>query len=590
MSEFGFPNAESCRPSFQLPCPVSPLIHTYLQGSDHPAKLSLSYQSTNTTADEELLFEMGREIELPRFQTTPVESIPTVVTRLRKTFLSGKTRPLQFRLEQLRKLYWAIEDNEAELVEACKRDLGKGYFESIVTEVSWCKNDIIYIQKNLEKWSKDEKPADISFMNKFVSPRIRKDPLGVVLVIGAFNFPVNLAFGPMIGAISGGNTVVLKPSEQTPNCAVVMQKIMTAALDPDSFVCVQGAIPETSTLLEQKWDKIFFTGSARTAKIVSSIAAKTLTPVSLELGGRNPAIVTKKADMRLVARRLLWAKTLNAGQVCISQNHVLVENSCVPTLVTAFRTALAEFFPRGAEESQDYGRIVNSIAFDRIKKMLDKTSGKIVIGGKMDAEKLFIEPTVILVSDFGDSLLVEESFGPLIPIVPVDNLDQAIALANELHETPLGLYAFGSKDEIDKILANTRSGGVSVNDGYFHGTIPTLRFGGVGDSGSGAYRGKASFDCFVHQRAITYTPNWMEKLLAVRYPPFTRTKIAQFQKMTALKPDFGRDGKKRINLLWYFLTLGTGTVVSGSLRALLMAGVVFTVKALMDARVVPALK
>ncbi|KAJ9604151.1 Hexadecenal dehydrogenase [Cladophialophora chaetospira] len=520
-------------------------------------------------------------VKLPDFHHTSVEEIPSIVSRLRKTFISQKTRPTDFRIKQLRKLYWAIADHEKELVEALARDLHKGAFETFTAEINWTQNDIVFQTQNLERWARDEKPADIAFTNRLVSPRIRKDPLGVILVIGAFNFPVNLSFGPMIGAIAAGNTVVLKPSEQSPNSAAVMQKIMESALDPDCYVCVQGAIPETSTLLEQRWDKIFFTGSERTAKVVAQAAAKNLTPVALELGGRNPAIVTKKADMRLVARRLLWSKTMNAGQVCISQNCILADKDVVSTLVKELEVALKEFYPNGAKNSDDFSKIVNERSFDRIKKMLDSTKGRIVLGGSMDRDQLFIEPTVVLLSekDKDDSLLVEESFGPLIPILPVDDLDQAIAVANELHETPLGVYAFGSKAETDKILAGTRSGGASINDGFFHGIIPNLPFGGVGDSGTGVYRGKASFDCFTHHRSITSTPGWMESLLAVRYPPFAGTnKLQQFNKMGLLKPDFDREGNRKVGMLWWLLTLGSGSASRGAFRAALLAGISVVLK------------
>jgi beta-apo-4'-carotenal oxygenase len=389
----------------------------------------------------------------------------------------------------------------------------------------------------------------------------------------------------MIGAISGGNTVVLKPSENSPHSAAVMQKIMEESLDPDCYVCVQGAIPETSALLEQKWDKIFFTGSSRTAKIIAQAAAKNLTPVALELGGKNPAFVTKKADVRLAARRLLWAKTMNAGQVCISQNYILVDKDVLPSLIEEMKVAMKEFFPDGAKKSKDYSRIVNTAQFNRMKKMLDNTSGKIVIGGTMDAEELFIEPTVVQVTDPKDSLIVEESFGPLIPVLPVENLDEAIHIANETHETPLGVYAFGSKDETNKVLASTRSGGASINDGFFHGIIPNLAFGGVGDSGTGAYRGKASFDCFTHQRSITTTPGWMEKLLAVRYPPFYGTdKLKQFNKMGFLTPDFDRNGNKKVGWLWWLLTLGTASASKGASRAAVITGIYLAITMLMKRR------
>lgn len=395
----------------------------------------------------------------------------------------------------------------------------------------------------------------------------------------------------MIGAIAGGNTVVIKPSEQSSHCAAVMQQIIAETLDPDCYTCVQGGIPETTALLAEKWDKIFFTGSVNTAKVVAKAAAVNLTPVALELGGRNPAIITKKANTRLAARRLLWSKTMNAGQVCISQNYTLVDKDVMPTFIAEMKAALKEFFPNGAKDNPDFGRIINRRSFDRLKKMLDSSSGKIVAGGTMDADKLFIEPTLIEVTDVNDSLLVEESFGPLMPVLPVDNLDQAISIANSIHATPLGVYAFGSKEETNKVLAETRSGGASINDGFFHGIIPTLAFGGVGDSGTGSYRGRSSFDEFVHRRSITNTPAWLERLLAVRYPPFTGTdKYNQFAKMGLLKPNFDREGNEKVNMLWYLLTFGTKSMTRGMMRALLLAAVAMGGKVLIDRRSIAAIK
>jgi beta-apo-4'-carotenal oxygenase len=461
-------------------------------------------------------------------------------------------------------------DHEAEIIEACKQDLRKSFFETQLSEIKWVENDIIFVSKNLEKWAKDEKPGDIPLMHYFMSPRIRKDPLGCVLIIGPFNFPINLTLGPLVGAIAGGNTVIIKPSEQAPASAAVMQKILTTSLDPSCYRVINGGIPETQALLAEKWDKIFFTGSANVGKIIAKAAAPSLTPVTLELGGRNPAIVTKRADIHLVARRLLWGKILNAGQVCISQNYILVDKDVASTLVAELKDVMVEFFPDGAKQSPDYGRIISPQQFSRIKKMLDSTSGKIVIGGTMDAEQKFIEPTVIEVSDPSDPLITDESFGPLIPIMPVENLDEAIRIANSVQATPLGLYPFGSKDEVAKILREVRSGGASVNDAFAHGIIPTLAFGGVGDSGSGAYRGRASFDCFVHRRSMTSTPGWLEKWLAVRYPPY-KGKYEQYARMSVSKPDFDREGNIRFGLTRYILTLGSGNVEGGAIRAALLA-------------------
>lgn len=283
-------------------------------------------------------------------------------------------------------------------------------------------------------------------------------------------------------------------------------------------------------------------------------AAETLTPVTLELGGRNPAIVTKNADARLAARRLLWAKLMNVGQVCVSQNYILIDKEILPEFMRQVEVAFAEFQPKGAENSADYGKVINERSWQRLKDMLDKTSGKILLGGKTDKSKLFFEPTVVQVTDPNDSLLADESFGPLIPLLPFDDLDQAIRIANKVHNTPLGIYPFGSTAETNKILDQTRSGGASVNDGFFHASIPTLAFGGVGDSGTGAYRGKASFDCFTHRRSVTTTPAWIEGMLSIRYPPYTDDKLKRFRKMSEMKPDFDRNGKPvGSGYLWWLL-------------------------------------
>jgi beta-apo-4'-carotenal oxygenase len=379
----------------------------------------------------------------------------------------------------------------------------------------------------------------------------------------AYNFPIQLTISPLIGAIAAGCTAVVKPSESAPNAAVVIDKIMRESLDPACYTCIQGAIPETSALLDQKWDKIFYTGGEMVAKIIAKKAAETLTPLTLELGGRNPAIVTKHADPKLAARRLLWAKTLNAGQVCLSHNCTFVDREIMPAFIEEMRNQLNEFYPQGARNSPDYGRIVNARQFQRMKKMLDASNGKIVIGGTMDESDLFIEPTVVQVSDPSDAMLTSESFGPLLPILPVDSLDEAIRIANEVHDTPLGTYAFGNEEEMEHIIHSTRSGGASLNDGFFHGSIPTMPFGGVGTSGQGAYRGKASFDTFTHRRSVTTTPKWIEGLMDVRYPPYTLKKQKKFVGMNDMKPNFDREGR----------ALGWGAWVLGLLGVKSLAAV-----------------
>jgi len=299
--------------------------------------------------------------------------------------------------------------------------------------------------------------------------------------------------------------------------------------------------------------------------------------VTLELGGRNPAIITKHADPRLAARRLTWAKIINAGQVCVSQNWILVDKEILPAFLAELKKVFKEFYPTGAKNSPDYGRIVNNRQWTRLKKMLDDTKGKILIGGTMDEADRFLEPTVVQVDDINDSLLQDESFGPLIPIYPVNNLDEVIKLANEIHDTPLGVYPFGNKKETDQVLAEVRSGGASVNDGFFHASIPTLAFGGVGTSGSGSYRGRASFDCFTHRRSITTTPGWMEGLLKIRYPPY-HGKTAKYKAMSELKPNFDRDGKVKVGILKWLVTLGAGNSTSAVGRYFVIALLAFVLK------------
>lgn len=393
-------------------------------------------------------------VKIAPFEHNSLESIATTAKTLRTSFRSQKTKPLEYRLKQLRKLYWAINDHADALVEAEKSDLGKPSFETYLTEIEWMKNDIVFVCKNLKKWMKDEPAPDIALTNSVFSPTIRKEPLGTALVIGAFNFPVQLSLGPFVGAICAGCTAVLKPSEQAPKTAMVMKSIIESSLDPEAYVVINGAIPESTALLNEKWDKIFYTGGSAVGTIIAKKAAETLTPVALELGGKNPAIISKNADPALAARRLLWGKILNAGQVCVGQNYVMVEKELLDAFIEQLKIAYKEFFPRGAKASPDYGRIVNNRQFLRIKKMLDDSKGKILIGGELDEAENYIAPTVVLVDDKDDSMLVDESFGPLIPILPVDSLDEAIDIAHHVHATPLGFYPFGTKEETDKRMYN----------------------------------------------------------------------------------------------------------------------------------------
>ncbi|KAK4152113.1 Aldehyde/histidinol dehydrogenase [Chaetomidium leptoderma] len=504
---------------------------------------------------------MASNVVLAEFQATALDAIPKFASTARGAFRTHKTKKLAWRQMQLRRLYWALDDYQPQLLAALKKDLNKSDFEALFTEVDWLKKDCMFMLDNLEKYAKDEKlgAPDVPFTYSFMKFRTRKEPLGTVLIIGPYNFPVQLLLAPLIGAIGAGCTAVIKPSELTPACAMVIKELIETRLDTSAFAVVNGGIPETNALMNEKWDKVFFTGSAAVGTIIAKKAAETLTPVVLELGGKNPAFITKNANLALAAKRLLWGKTLNSGQVCLSQNYVLIHKDLVPTFITFLNQAYKDMFPNGAKASPDLGRIVNQRHFQRLKKMLDDTSGKIVMGGGMDESENFIEPTAVLVNSVDDSMMQEESFGPIFSIYPVNSLDEALNVANLVHRTPLSLFTFGSKAENQRVLNEMTSGGATLNDAYFHASVNTVPFGGVGDSGWGAYRGKASFDSFTHFRTVSETPAWAEKLISVRYMPFDMSQLKLLNRLTIKKPDFDRSGKVVKGFgYWASLVFGLG--------------------------------
>lgn len=391
-----------------------------------------------------------QNIKIAPLEFTPLEEIPKKVDTLRNTFRTLKTKDVQYRLVQLRKLYWGLKDLAPKFFESLRQDLKKSTHDALLSEVGWCQQDVMYAIKNLEKWVKDDTNVDVNLQFSMLKPRIRKEPLGTVLIIGTYNYPLNLVVCPLIGAIAAGCTAVVKPSEGAPATAMVLKELFEKYLDPTAYTFVNGAVPETTALLDQRWDKILYTGGYNVAKIIAKKAAETLTPVTLELGGLNPAFVSKNADMYLAARRLMWGKTMNTGQVCMSHNYVQVERPVVDEFIKYINIIYKEFFPNGAQVSPDLGRIVNTQHFDRIKKMLDTTKGRIVMGGETDRDDLYIAPTAVLVDSVDDPMVKLESFGPIWAILPYDNLDDAIKTTNALDPTPLSLMTFGSKAENEK--------------------------------------------------------------------------------------------------------------------------------------------
>ena len=393
---------------------------------------------------------MSNSVKIAAFEATSLADIDARISTCQASFRSQKTKDLEWRLVQLRKLYWGLVDNTPLFEEALKLDMNKCKYETHLTELEWCKMECLDLINNLEKWVKDEPVVNVPMQFWPMKLRIRNEPLGTILVIGAYNYPIMLNLVPVAGAIAAGNSVVLKPSEHAPHAAMVLKKLFDEVLDPEAVTLINGAVPETKQVLNAKFDKIVFTGGKKTGTIIAQKAAETLTPVLLELGGRNPAFVSKNANIKLAARRIMWQKCLNAGQVCLSHNYVLIERAVLSEFIGEINKQYKVMMPKGAQQSPDYSRIVNKGHFDRIKKMLDDTQGKIVMGGTVDESDLYIEPTAVLVEDHNDSMVVDESFGPIWSIIPIDSLDEGIRIANEVDPTPLALFTFGTDAENDK--------------------------------------------------------------------------------------------------------------------------------------------
>ncbi|KAI2606272.1 aldehyde dehydrogenase [Hypoxylon fragiforme] len=508
---------------------------------------------------------MKPDIKIPPFEATSIDDIAKIAATARESFRSQKTKDVEWRLVQLRKLYWGVTDYSEKFQASLQKDFRKPNGEAVLTEIHHVIQDLDVIIKNLKRWAKDEKSMEYSWTFMPMKPRVKKEPLGAVLIIGTYNFPMMLNIAPFMGAIAAGCTAIMKPSENAPATAMVLKEMVEKYLDPSCFFVVNGAIPETTALLEEKWDKILYTGGNTVAKIIAKKAAETLTPITLELGGRNPAFVSKSSDLALAARRLLWGKTNNAGQICLSQNYVLVHKDIVQDFIKQLLVQQKVFYPDGPKASQDYARIINENQFDRIKNLIDTTNGKIVMGGETDRSDLYIAPTVILVDSIEDPVMQNETFGPVWSIMPYDTVDEAIQIMNMVDSTPLSLMVLGSKAENEKIINNVTSGGASINDAWMHAGIPTIPFGGVGQSGMGSYHGRSSFDCFTHHRSIVEVPGWADNLLRVRYPPFSAPDFKRHMWMTAPRPSFDRDGRPISGLrYWLWLVTGLGGPASAS--------------------------
>uniref|UniRef100_A0A8C9EGG9 Aldehyde dehydrogenase n=1 Tax=Pavo cristatus TaxID=9049 RepID=A0A8C9EGG9_PAVCR len=445
-----------------------------------------------------------------------------LLSRLRAAWLSGRTRPLEYRTAQLEALGRFLEEKQQDILEATALDMGKPSFEVELSEISICRSELNHTLNNLGAWMKDEN-VDKNWATQLDSAFIRKDPYGVVLIIGPWNYPINLLLVPLIGAIAAGNCVVLKPSEISRNMERLVAEALPSYLDKDCFAVVTAGVEETARLLENKFDYIFFTGSPSVGRIIMTAAAKHLTPVTLELGGKNPCYVSDTCNVQNVARRVAWGRFFNAGQTCIAPDYVLCSLEMQERLVPALREAITEFYGPEPQNSPDFARIVGDKQFKRVRALL--SSGRVAIGGETDEKERYIAPTVLVDVQEDEPVMREEIFGPVLPILTVSSEEEAITFINA-RERPLTLYVFSSsKKVVRRLLERTSSGGFCANDTIMHMTLTSLPFGGIGHSGMGCYHGRFTFETFSHLRSALLRADGREALNSLRYPPYAPRRL-----------------------------------------------------------------
>ncbi|MDF5706590.1 MAG: aldehyde dehydrogenase family protein [Nostoc sp. S4] len=446
--------------------------------------------------------------------TTELSNVGDTIQNQRKFFQTGKTKDVNFRLEQLQTLKQAIIEHKQEIIQALEADLHKPEVETYLTEISVIK-EIDYAIKHLKTWTKPKK-APVSFDFFSYSASIYPEPLGVVLIIGPWNYPFHLMIFPLIGAIAAGNCAIIKPSEIASHTSGIVSKIITKYFQPAYIAVVEGGIEASGKLLAEKFDHIFFTGGTAVGKIVMAAAAKYLTPVTLELGGKSPCIIDTDINLEHTARRITWGKFINAGQTCIAPDYLLVDKKIKKDLIDGLKKCLREFYGENPANSPDYARIINQKHFDRLVKFLE--DGEVIIGGETKSSERYIAPTIINNVSLEDSVMQEEIFGPILPIIEYSDIAEAIALINSKSK-PLALYFFSQNKNLQKrVLEETSSGGVCINDTMMQFGVSSLPFGGVGDSGIGNYHGKASFDTFSHHKSVLQNSFWLD--LKWRYAPY----------------------------------------------------------------------
>ena len=441
-----------------------------------------------------------------------------VLNQLQDLVLSGKTRNEKWRRAQLKSLSNLLENHQQEILKALSLDLGKPATEAFF-EIIAVKQEIKLAQKSLSNWMKTRQ-INVPVSLKPAQALVQPDPLGCILIIGPWNYPFSLTLQPLVGALAAGNTAVLKPSEHAPNVSNLIKKLIEEYFPPEIVQVFEGDGNIAADLMTRQFDHVFFTGGENIGKKVMEAASKNLTPVTLELGGKSPAVVIDGANLEVTAKRVIWGKSLNAGQTCIAPDHLLVEDKLFDSLISNLINSINDFYGNTPLDSKHLGSIINEKQFNRLNNLLTqaKKNNQIIYGGDSNEKEKRISPTLIKIDNRNDPLMKEELFGPLLPILSIKNLDQAIS-DFKLLPKPLALYLFGGGEkEQGKVLSMTSSGGVCFNDVVLQAGIPELPFGGVGTSGMGKYHGKAGFDNFTHYKSVLKRPFWLD--LSFRYPPY----------------------------------------------------------------------
>jgi len=441
-------------------------------------------------------------------------AIPGNVHRLHLEFESGLTRSLVWRRDQLGRLCAMLRENADSIIDALAADLGKPMLEGWAADVGHVLIEARLALRSLERWARPESVLRLPILGR---ARVIREPLGVVLIIAPWNYPVSLVLVPLVSAIAAGNAAVLKPSELAPRSAAVIAALVSEYLDSSAFLVVEGGVEQTTLLLEQPFDHIFYTGSARVGRIVMQAAARNLTPVTLELGGKSPCIVDQSANVRNAARRIAWGKFLNAGQTCIAPDYVLVHERLELELIKELEAAITSFYGEDPSCSPDYARIVDRHHCDRLSALMD--DGEIAIGGVVDPARGYVSPTVLRSVSADSAIMQQEIFGPLLPILTFKDIDEAVDFVSD-REKPLALYLFSDDEDVHEfVLASTNSGGICINDTLLQVMLPGLPFGGIGPSGMGSYHGRNGFETFSHRRALVTRGNRFN--LGFLYPPYS---------------------------------------------------------------------